>query len=285
MTYRYEILHLCEMFNISLSREMGQNFLISEHVLEKEIEVAELNEDDVVLDIGAGFGFLTEKVAEKVKKVIAIELDKKVGSVFSYRLKNLMKVGRVELILADFLKTKVPGEVTKIVSNPPYSISSDLIVKILKELHTRTDFRLGVMILQKDFVKRLLSKPCGEEWSRISATFNFYAKGEYIQTVSKRNFFPMPDVDSALIRFRFRRDRDFSAIKFEKFEKLSVAIFQGGNKKLRRVLKTLLKPKTPKWKQILSKLEKKVNLEKRVRCVALEDLEKLYLALDRENLL
>jgi len=273
MTLTHEIIHLCEVFNIRLDPEKGQNFLISERILDLEVEVANLMENDVVLDIGAGFGFLTERIAERVAHVYAVEIDRKIAEAFKFRLKKWVEIGKIDLIIGDFLKLELPKELTKIVSNPPYSISSELMIKIIKELYKNKNFESSVMILQKDFVKRLFANPCSKNWGRISATFRYYTEGDIITTIPKKVFFPKPEVDSSLIKFWFKRDK--SLLEFKLFEKITALLFQGPNKKIRRILKGILKKKTSEWESILRNLRKEVDLDKRVRCLSLSDIEKI----------
>ena len=179
----------------------------------------------------------------------------------------------IDLIIGDFLKLELPKELTKIVSNPPYSISSELMIKIIKELYKNKNFESSVMILQKDFVKRLFANPCSKNWGRISATFRYYTEGDIITTIPKKVFFPKPEVDSSLIKFWFKRDK--SLLEFKLFEKITALLFQGPNKKIRRILKGILKKKTSEWESILRNLRKEVDLDKRVRCLSLSDIEKI----------
>ncbi len=283
MNLKQKILHLCELYGVKTKKELGQNFLINPSIYELEIKTAAINEEDIVLDIGAGFGFLTERLASIAKKTYAVEIDPNIIRALKERLANLIEKGKLDVIQGDVLKIDFPNDITKIVSNPPYSISSDLIIKTIRELHKRNNFKLVVFILQKDFVERLLSKPCSKNWGRISATFNYYTNARYIRTISKRNFYPVPEVDSALIKYEFKKRE--TIIPIEKFEALSKHIFLGTNKTLRRVLKSYLKPLTRNWKEILNIISTKVDLNKRIRCVSPEDIEKIIEIIDEKDLL
>jgi len=276
MGLKEEIIHLCQLYGIKLDKEKGQNFIVNEAIYDKEIELADLSNKDIVLDIGAGFGFLTEKLVEKAKKVYAVEIDRQIAKVFMDRLDNYIRSNKIELIINDILKIKIPNDINKIVSNPPFSISSQLIIKLIKELYNSKNFDRGILLLQKEFVQKLLSKPCSKNWSRLTAFFNYYAIGNFCGIVSRKNFFPRPDVDTAILMFKFRREeRRESPIDINAFEKLTNIIFRGSNKTIKKVLKTYLKPITADWRKILSKIEKKVDLQKRVRCISLLELEKI----------
>ncbi len=275
MELKEQIIHFCQLYGIRLDKEKGQNFIINENIYTKEIELVNLSSKDVVLDIGAGFGFLTERIAEIAKKVYAIEIDETISKVFSKRLKEFIELGKIELVLGDALKIPFPKDVNKIVSNPPYSISSPLVVKIIKEFFGNEKFEKGVLILQKEFVEKLLSKPCSKNWSRLSAFFNYYAIGRFGGIVSKKNFFPRPDVDSAFLLFEFKRESFGKIFNVDFFEALTKIVFKGPNKKVRRVLKSYLKANAVNWRDILRRISNLVDLDKRVRCLNLVDLEKI----------
>ncbi len=283
MNLKQKIFHLCELYGVRIKKELGQHFLINPSIYELEIKTAAVNEEDIVLDIGAGFGFLTETLANIAKKTYAIEIDPRIIRALKDRLANLIEKGKLEVVQGDVLNINFPEDVTKIVSNPPYSISSNLIIKTIKELHKRENFKSVVFILQKDFVERLLSRPCSKNWGRISATFNYYTNAKYIRTISRKNFYPVPEVDSALIKYEFKRSK--TMISIEKFETLSKHIFLGTNKTLRKVLKYYLKPLTRNWRKILNKIAIYVDLNKRIRCVLPKDIEKIIEVLDEKELL
>ena len=125
-----------------------QHFLVDAGYLDRIVAAAELNSEDIVLEIGAGVGNLTERLARKAKKVIAIELDPALVNVLHDRFDN---VGNIEIIVGDALKIDFP-EFDKVVSNLPYSISSEITFKLL-----RHKFKLGILMYQYEFALRMVS--------------------------------------------------------------------------------------------------------------------------------
>ncbi len=168
-------------------RRLGQNFLINESILDQEVEFAQIENRDVI-EIGPGLGFLTRKLAQKARKVLAIEKDK---SLKPYLEKYLEGCENVEIIWEDVMNVDLPKH--KVVSNIPYQISSPLTFKLLDNGNP------SVICYQKEFAERMLAPPGSRDYSRLSATVGFLAKVKKLMLVSKSNFWPQPKVDSMIL--------------------------------------------------------------------------------------
>ena len=225
---------LCKEYNIKPARSRGQSFLIRENVYDKIIEVADLNSSDVVLEIGPGLGFLTERLAKGAKKVIAVEIDKKLVEVLEKRLKE-QGIGNVEVVEGDILKFSIADfrlPIDKIVANLPYNITSIFLRKFLSggssfrvpesaRDHDRS--RSMVLMLQKEVAERIVAKP--GKMSLLAVSVQFYSEPKIIDYVSKENFWPKPEVDSAIINLRLKnrsfgyaQDRDLRIDEKEFFQ-------------------------------------------------------------------
>lgn len=165
----------------------SQNFLIDEGVAERQISYADLKENDVVLEIGAGNGILTRRIA-KIAKVIAIEIDER----FIPKLKNIKNV---ELINTDVTKLDLKDiYFNKVISNIPYHISSEITFKLLEKR-----FDSGILMYQKEFAERLVAKK-GKNYSRLSVMVYSKANVEILEIVSRKAFRPIPKVDSCIVK-------------------------------------------------------------------------------------
>jgi 16S rRNA (adenine1518-N6/adenine1519-N6)-dimethyltransferase len=214
---------LCRVYGITPSRSKGQNFLIREEIYDKMVRVADLRKDEVVLEVGPGFGFLTAKLAKIVKKVIAVELDDKLAGIL--RIGSLsQRVSNVEVVNVDILKIsnfrfliskQIPNPKSqipkfKIVSNIPYNITSHFLRKFLE---TECKPEMMVLMVQKEVAERIAAKP--GKMSILSVSVQFYADVEIVQIVPKQFFWPVPEVDSAIIKLAVRNkkvevnERDF----------------------------------------------------------------------------
>jgi len=186
---------------IKAKKSLGQNFLKDDAVLQRIIESANLSKNDVVIEIGPGHGVLTELLARKCKKVIAIELDDRLIEMLRNKLRNKENV---EIIHNDILKINLPKLVTdyellvtdyKIVANIPYYITAPIIRLLLE---TKIPPSEMILMVQKEVAERICAK--AGEMSILAVSVQYYAQPEYLFTVPKTAFDPMPKVDSAVIR-------------------------------------------------------------------------------------
>ena len=209
-----------------MAAKLGQNFLIDKNIAKREVEQAGMTSKDIVLEIGPGNGILTNLLAEKAKKVIAIEIDKKLFN-------NLDVPNNVELINADALKVDFKKLMfNKIVSNLPFQISSPVTFKLLE-----CNFDLAVLIYQKEFADRMIAKPKSKNYSRLSVNVYYRAECEMLNVVSKNCFKPQPKVDSAVIRLVPMLYPAFSVIDENFFFGLTTKLFNHRRKKIKTTLK------------------------------------------------
>ncbi len=214
----------------------GQNFLIDVNVAYREVEYAGITEEDVVLEIGPGKGILTNLIAQKAKKVIAIEIDK-----FLYnRFKNTCPKN-VELFNADVLELdfeRLP-RFNKIVSNLPFQISSPITFKILDY-----NFTKAVLIYQKEFADRMIAQSGSKNYSRLTVGVYYKAKCEVLENVSKACFSPKPKVDSSIIRLIPHKMPPFFVYDESFFFNLTKNLFNHRRKKIKTTIKEIYKLKS-----------------------------------------
>lgn len=166
--------------------KLGQHFLRDERYAERAIEAAELRPDDVVLEVGPGKGVLTRLLVPRVAKVVAVELDE--------ALADALDVPHVEMLRGDAVQVGLP-RFDACVSNLPYQISSPFLFRLLER-----EFRVAVLMLQKEFADRLVAKPGGSDYGRLSVSAQRRAKVEIVARVPPGAFDPPPRVDSAIVR-------------------------------------------------------------------------------------
>lgn len=201
---------------------LSQHFLMDERVADRIVNYANLKENDIVLEIGAGNGILTKRIA-KIAKVIAIEIDKR----FIERLK---RIENVEVINADALKVNFREiNFNKVVSNLPYHISSPITFKLLE-----IPFELAILMYQKEFAERLVAMPGSKKYGRLSVMVYYKADCEILEYVPKEVFFPKPEVDSCVVKI-IPIGKRFN-VNEELFEKVVKALFGHRRKKIRNAL-------------------------------------------------
>lgn len=187
-------------------KSLGQNFLINPRILDKIIAAGEITKDDIVLEVGPGTGNLTKKLAERAKRVIAVEKDHRL----IYQLKEKFsayggpaagwKNTNVEIAEGDILKVDskqltVNSGNYKIVGNIPYYITSRFLKTVFEEWPRP---KLVVLTIQKEVAQRIMARP--PKMNLLAVSVQFFAEPKIIDYVSKENFRPKPKVDSAIIK-------------------------------------------------------------------------------------
>jgi len=209
------------------------------------VAAADLGPEDIVLEIGAGIGNLTERLARKAKKVTAVELDPALVRVLHDRFD---KVKNVEIIAGDALKVDFP-EFDKVVSNLPYSISSEITFKLL-----RHKFKLGILMYQYEFAARMVSLPNCKDYSRLTVDTCYFADASILMKIPKSAFQPAPEVDSAVVKL-VPRPAPFEVKDEAFFMDFVAAVFSQRRKKLRNaILNTNHLLKIPDIKEVIGRL-------------------------------
>lgn len=220
-----EIASILSRLGAAPAKSRGQNFLIDERVAERHIDYAGVTADDTVLEVGPGLGVLTNRLAERAGRVVAIETD---GKLASYLREGL--ADNVELIEGDALRVPFP-RFDKFVSNLPYSISTPIIFKLLEH-----DFRRAVVMLQKEFADRMVAAPDTDDYSRLTVSVAYRAECRLLEKVPRSRFWPQPQVDSALVEL-VPRPPPFAVSDEAFFFRLTEMLFQNRRKKIGTVLR------------------------------------------------
>lgn len=202
-----ETMFILKKYNISANKSLGQNFLISDEVIDSIINSANINNEDLVIEIGPGLGTLTSRLLEKAKKVIAIELDKKMINILNDRFslynnfelinQDVLKVNLKELIDKNYAKN------VKIVANLPYYITTPIIMKLLED---RLNIESITVMVQKEVAKRLTAVPGDKLSGAITYSVNYYCQPEEVLEVPNSCFIPEPEVESEVIKLNLRKD-------------------------------------------------------------------------------
>lgn len=198
LTSKKNIQGLLKKCQINPSKRLGQNFLTNKRAVKRLIRAAALKPENIVLEIGPGIGTLTQELAKKVKKVIAVEKDPNLARILNDELR-IMGIKNVKVIQADILKFpnhRLPNTDYKIIGNLPFYLTAPVIRKFLEFVEIKP--RQMVLIVQKEVGQRICAKP--PKMNILAVSVQFYAKPEVIGCVSKKSFWPSPKVDSAILR-------------------------------------------------------------------------------------
>ena len=237
---------LCQKYGLSPSKKYGQNYLISEGVIDKIINIAELKKTDVVIEIGPGFGVLTFALVEKAGKVISFEIEQKLRE---YWEKN--KPDNLEIVWGNALKELIAYSLQltagyKVVANIPYQITSNLL-RVLLEAENKPE-SITVMV-QREVAERICAKP--GDMSMLAVSVQYYGDPKIVAPVSKGNFWPSPKVDSAVLCIKTLKHESIKTVSDELFFKVIKAGFTNKRKQLWRNLSEGLKIDKGEIKNIL----------------------------------
>ena len=197
------IKEICAKFNFDFSKGLGQNFLLDKGVLER-IACAAAAEN--VLEIGPGFGCLTQELAGTKKKVVSVEIDKRLIPVLTYTLSGF---NNVTVVQNDILKTDIRrllnehfgDEKISVAANLPYYITTPIIAMLLE---SRLGLENVVVMVQKEVAERICAEPGSKEYGAISVMCRYYSEPEIIEKVPAGSFMPPPKVDSAVLNLKIR---------------------------------------------------------------------------------
>jgi len=174
-------------------KEYGQHFLRDPNILEVIGRLAELDPDDIVLEIGPGQGVLTRFLAERVRRVHAVEIDSSLEPALSGLGQN------VDVVFGDALRIELPQDATKLVANLPYNVATPLVVESLDGL---PNVGLWCVMVQREVADRFFARPGTKDYGAVSVLVQLAAERSGFHAVSRTVFRPQPNVDSALVAFR-----------------------------------------------------------------------------------
>lgn len=193
-----DIDRICKKYGIIAKKSLGQNFLKNSFVLDSIIEAGQLSDDDLVLEIGPGVGVLTERLIEKSKHVLSIELDERLIPILEGEFKSATNYTLKHENILDVPNSRIKEDLGgdyKVIANIPYNITSPILRKFTEQEPVP---KLCVFMVQKEVAQRVSAK--AGAMSVLAIAVQFYTNVEYLETVPARDFEPAPKVDSAIIR-------------------------------------------------------------------------------------
>ncbi len=217
-------------------KQLGQHFLINPDVLSLIVEAGELTDTDVAIEIGAGLGCLTRALAEQVKTVIAIEID---PILYRELALHFALNKNVQLVNADILKIEFTSLIPKntrpkVIANLPYGITAPILWKLLELTNLLSDC---ILMMQREVAERIVATPGGKDYGALTIGISYYADTSLIATLSPDNFFPAPQVDSALLKLTMRENPRVEVTDEEQFFRVVREAFRGRRKMLKNSLR------------------------------------------------
>lgn len=196
---------IIDLYNFNFKKSLGQNFLIDKNFVDKIIDAADI-ENQNVLEIGPGIGTITYEMAKLAKKVVAIEIDQSLIPILD---ENLEEFDNAKVINQDILKTDLKklveeefnGESFKVVSNLPYYITTPIIEMLIT---TGLPCENMTIMVQKEVAERMVADEKSKDYSSLSVFIKFYTEAKLITNLPKSVFMPQPKIDSTILNLKLR---------------------------------------------------------------------------------
>lgn len=192
---------------VRLKKRWGQNFLFDENILEQIVSAADISRDDTVIEVGPGIGTLTEQLLATGAEIIAVEIDSKLCDILRERFGCFEKLHLFQENILDVdlreLMRSYRGSRVHVVANLPYYITSPIIMYFLE---SGCSLDTLVFTMQEEVARRIVASPGSKEYGILSVIAQFYAKLSLALKIKRGAFFPVPQVDSAVVRFELYRD-------------------------------------------------------------------------------
>ena len=207
---------IIRQYAIKPRKRLGQSFLMEQNVIRNISAIAQVTKKDIVVEIGAGIGVLTEDLAQTAAKLIAVELDDQLVEVLKDKL---WKYNNVQIYSGDILKFDFGAIVRdgeqkiKVIGNVPYNISSPVLFHLLSFRKIIDSF---VLMLQKEVIQRLVALPGGKDYGVPSVILQMFASIEKVLDVPAGCFYPRPKVESSVMKGFFLK-RPFMELADEEF--------------------------------------------------------------------
>lgn len=222
-------------------KRLGQNFLVDSGAIQTILDYAKISNEDTVIEIGPGIGFVTEQLVKHAKRVIAIELDEDA-------IRELKKIpcDNLEIIHQDILKTDLSmlsSDKVKIVANIPYYITSPIIAHLLGEIDDLNNKNRNmisdiILMVQYEVAQRVVAteKSPSKQYGLLTILSQFWADCEIIKKVGRKSFYPAPKVDSALVSLKVRTEPRLNLSDYAHFRRTIKAAFSQRRKNIKNCL-------------------------------------------------
>ena len=202
-----DIKNILRKNNFTFEKKYGQNFLTDFDLLSRVVDKSGVNSDSTVIEIGVGAGTLTSEIAKKVKKVYGFEIDTKLKPILNETLKEY---NNIELIFNDIMKLSMQeiedkiGEKYTLIANLPYYITTPIIMRFIEDAK---NLEAIVVTIQKEVALRICAEPKTSDYGAITASINAVGNSEIIEYIGREKFFPVPNVDSAVVKITIDKNK------------------------------------------------------------------------------
>ena len=195
-----EIRELATSLNLKPTKKLGQNFVVDANTCRKIVKLGDVTDQDIALEIGPGLGSLTLALLEASKSVVAVEIDNRLAQQLPVTIsKHGFDLAKIQVINQDAMQlSELPVNPDVLIANLPYNVSVPVLLNLLEFFPS---IKRGVVMVQSEVAERLVAKANNKEYGSPTVKANWWSDLSWAGPVSRSVFWPVPNVDSALVRF------------------------------------------------------------------------------------
>ena len=239
-------------------KSLGQNFLIDKNIINNITKVTNIKKDSVILEIGPGYGNLTEYlISLNPRKIYAVEKDKKLFLLLTEKFKKNSKVKIINQDILEFIKNNVLENNLIVFGNLPYNISTKILADLIMLKKWPPWYRCLIFMFQKEVANRIVSKKGSKEYGRLSILSNWRLNIKKHFNISKNCFYPKPKIDSTLLSFTPKKENKFHLHNPKNLEIVTRILFSNRRKMINKSFKKLFNRKINMTKKINIDLNKR----------------------------
>jgi 16S rRNA (adenine1518-N6/adenine1519-N6)-dimethyltransferase len=233
---------ILQKYGFTFKKSLGQNFLVDTNILNHIVTAANIDNHTGVLEIGPGIGALTEQLAKASKRVVAIEIDRRLIPILQDSLSNYANVTIIceDILKLDLMKLFANELATfanvSVVANLPYYITTPILMMLLEH---KLPIQQIVVMIQREVAERMTASPGTKEYGSLSIAIQYYAVAEVVMKVPRTVFIPQPNVDSAVMRLTMRKAPAVEVLDEQMFFSIVQAAFQQRRKTILNNLQSL----------------------------------------------
>ncbi len=223
-------------------KSLGQNFLIDKNIINKIVKIGNIDQNRVVMEIGPGYGNLTEAIISmKPRNIFAVEKDKKLCILLIKKFKSIENFKIINDDILNIIKKQNLENNLLVFGNLPYNISTQILASLIMLEKWPPWYSLLIFMFQKEVADRIIARPNTKEFSRLTVLSNWRLEIKKHFDVSKNSFFPKPKVDSTILSFRPKKNNFLNLQNPKNLEKITRLLFSNRRKMINKNLKKLFK--------------------------------------------
>ena len=225
-------------------KSLGHNFLIDNNIINKIIEIGNINNNKTVMEIGAGYGNLTKAIVCKgPKKIFAVEKDKKLVSFLKKKFKDHKNLKIINRDILNIIEEKNLEQNMIVFGNLPYNVSTKILASLIMLKNWPPWYDVLILMFQKEVADRIIAKKQTKEFSRLSVLSNWRLEIKKHFNVSKNCFFPKPKINSTLLSFKPKKNNPFNLKNPKNLEKVTRVLFSNRRKMINKNFNKLFEKK------------------------------------------